>query len=362
MKGHPFERIERIPQTCIWEITGACNLHCIHCENYCGKRSPRELDYDAMVRIAHSLAGLGCRLVDVTGGEPLMRPRWDELCAVITGLGMKAALITNGTMLDDDALDCAQKAGVGVIGVSIDGLREVHDATRLRPKPCPGPSPWDEAVAGLKRALERAPDIDTVVITQVNCHNLPQLAALRAYLGKLGVRRWQLQLCVPTGRVLEYDGPYVIRPEDIEELTAFIVDAAADGKEPFIDTSDTIGYYTDREPILRKRTTGQGLWIGCQAGIRSVAITYEGTVRGCSAMPAEFDAGDLHEENIEDIWKDGERFAYSTRFNPLELTGACGQCKFGALCRAGCTSMAYWVTGTIYENPYCLHRLREIAK
>jgi hypothetical protein len=28
------------------------------------------------------------------------------------------------------------------------------------------------------------------------------------------------------------------------------------------------------------------------------------------------------------------------------------------LCRAGCTTMAYWTTGSIYTNPFCLHRVR----
>jgi radical SAM protein with 4Fe4S-binding SPASM domain len=352
---HPLDCVERRPRTCIWEITGACNLRCVHCENHCGARSPRELDMDAMMSVAASLSRLGCRHVDVTGGEPLLRRGWDALCLKLYELGMRTALITNGTLLDDEALDRALRARVSMVALSIDGLKQTHDWTRRRPGK--GPSPWDEAVAGLRRALER---IETVVITQVNCRNLDELPALRRLLGDLGVRRWQVQLCVPTGRVLELDEPYVIAPADLERLTAFIAGANTDGSLPVVDTSDTIGYYTEREPLLRKRSAGQGLWLGCQAGVRVVALTYEGKVRGCSAMPAEFDAGDLHDEDLAVIWNDAERFAYATRFDSTRLAGECGSCRFGALCRAGCTSMAWWVTGTIYSNPYCLYRLREL--
>jgi radical SAM protein with 4Fe4S-binding SPASM domain len=302
-----------------------------------------------MMGVAGDLARLGCRTVDVTGGEPLMRPGWDRLCARISELGMRIALITNGTLLTDEALDRALEAGVGLVAVSIDGLREVHDATRLRPGP--GPSPFEQAMAGLERAAGR---VRTRVITQINRTNLHQLPDLRRLVADLGVETWQLQLAVPTGRVLEMDRPYVLHPRDLDALTSFIVDAVEDGGPPAIDTGDTIGYYTDREPSLRKRSSGQGVWLGCQAGIRVVAITYDGAVRGCSALPADFDAGDLHTESLEDIWKDEERFAYSTRFDPARLTGDCADCRFGALCRAGCTTMAFWVTGTIYENPYCL--------
>lgn len=304
--------------------------------------------------VAESLARLGCQTVDLTGGEPLLRPDWDALCRGLRALGLQVALITNGTLLSDENLDRAVAAGVGVLGVSLDGMLDTHDATRLRP--CPGPSPWEQTVSGIERALGR---VTTRVITQVNRNNLRDLPRLRLFLRDLGVRRWQLQLAVPTGWLLDLDVPYIIGPEDLEELTGFIAGAIAEGGEPAIDTGDTIGYYTDRELVLRKRTSGQGLWLGCQAGIRVVAITYDGKVRGCSALPRGFDAGDLRQESLEEIWSDPERFAYCTRFDPRRLLGACARCRFGALCRAGCTSMAYWVTGTIYRNPYCLLQQRE---
>jgi radical SAM protein with 4Fe4S-binding SPASM domain len=144
----------------------------------------------------------------------------------------------------------------------------------------------------------------------------------------------------------------------LETLTAFLVESRTSGKLPLIDTSDTIGYFTEREFGLRGPVDAPTLWTGCQAGIRSVAITYDGRVRGCSMMPPEFDAGDLHDESITTIWNDAERFAYSTRFEAANLAGPCGRCRVGPLCRAGCTTMAYWTTGSIYTNPFCLHRVR----
>jgi radical SAM protein with 4Fe4S-binding SPASM domain len=181
---------------------------------------------------------------------------------------------------------------------------------------------------------------------------------LRDYLAALGVQRWQIQLVIPMGRALEAAQPIVIAPADLETLTAFLVEARANGKTPRIDASDTIGYFTERELGLRGSAGAPSLWSGCQAGIRAVAITYDGRVRGCSGMPPEFDAGDLHDESLTTIWNDAERFAYSTRFDASKLAGPCGRCRVGPLCRAGCTTMAYWTTGSIYSNPFCLHRVR----
>jgi radical SAM protein with 4Fe4S-binding SPASM domain len=303
--------------------------------------------------VARDLVHLGCHDIDITGGEPLLHPQWDDLCREFASLGLRVALITNGTLLDDERLDRAIDAGTKIIAISLDGLQATHDSIRLRPGA--EPSPWRQAVAAIERALPR---IETIVITAVNRRNLAELPALHDFLASLGVRRWQIQLVIPMGRALEAREPFVIAPADLETLTAFLVDARSGGKSPRIDASDTIGYFTERELGLRGSPEKPSLWTGCQAGIRSVAITYDGRVRGCSMMPPEFDAGDLHDESIATIWNAAERFAYSTRFDAGKLAGPCGRCRVGPLCRAGCTTMAYWTTGSIYTNPFCLHRVR----
>ncbi len=353
MSRHPLDRVVREPRTCIWEITRRCNLRCIHCENECGPPSARELSPARIHEVAADLVRLGCRGVHVTGGEPLLHPHWDGVCRDLARLGLRVALITNGTLLDDESLDRALDAGVAAFGISLDGLQATHDSIRLRA--APGPSPWRQAVAAIERAVARA---ETIVITAVNRRNLAELPALRDHLVALGVRRWQVQLVVPMGRALTGAEPLVIAPADLEFLTAFLVEARAKGKSPQVDVTDTIGYYTERETGLRGAADAPMLWTGCQAGIRAVAITYDGRVRGCSMLPPEFDAGDLHDESFATIWSDVERFAYGTRFDAVNLAGPCARCRVGPLCRAGCTTMAYWTTGSIYTNPFCLHRVR----
>jgi radical SAM protein with 4Fe4S-binding SPASM domain len=345
--------VKREPHACIWEITRRCNLRCLHCENECGEASSRELSLEQIRGVGRELVQLGTRKIDVTGGEPLMHPRWDSICRDLAALGLRLSLITNGTLLDSDTLERAIDAGVVAFGISLDGRQATHDGIRVRPGP--GPSPWRQTVAAIERASARA---ETVVITAVNRRNLAELPALRDHLIGMGVRRWQVQLVVPMGRALESPVPLVIAPGDLEFLTAFLAEARAHHQTLAIDVTDTIGYFTERETRLRGSPDAPGFWTGCQAGIRAVAITYDGRVRGCSLLPPEFDAGDLHDEPMSTIWNDPDRFTYSTRFAAANLTGPCGQCRVGPLCRAGCTTMAYWTTGSIYSNPFCLHRVR----
>jgi radical SAM protein with 4Fe4S-binding SPASM domain len=308
--------------------------------------------------VAKELVALGCREAVVTGGEPLLRPAWRDVCRSLAGLGVDVSLVTNGTLLDGRTLAEARAAGVGVVGISIDGLEATHD--RIRPRVAPGSSPWQETVAALERCAGVLP---TVAITQVNRLNLEELADLGRLLVGLGVKRWQVQLAIPVGRVRDLPGPFALEPEHLEQLATFLTRALRDPALPLIDVSDTIGYCTGEDALFRGRrrddgTTVPGVWLGCTAGLTAVAITYDGRVRGCSMMPPELDAGSLHEESLAIIWNDASRFSYTTEFHPERLRGRCAECKLGGLCRGGCTTMAFWSTGTVAENPYCLRAQR----
>ncbi len=359
--ANPLLKAPRVPRKCVWEITRRCNLRCIHCENRSGPRSAGELADGRLLEVAEELAALGCREAVVTGGEPLLRPAWKSVCRALSQRGIKVSLVTNGTLLDQPTLDAARSVGVGVVGISIDGLESTHD--RIRPRETRGRSPWAETVSALERCSKALP---VVAMTQVNRLNLDELPNLGRLLAQLGVPRWQVQLAIPMGRVRDLPGPFAIEPEHLDQLVAFLARAVADRTLPRIDVSDTIGYCTPEDALFRGRrsTNGAplpGLWIGCTAGLAAVAITYDGRVRGCSMMPPELDAGNLHEESLAAIWNDAHRFAYTTEFHPSRLRGACARCKLNGLCRGGCTTMAYWSTGTIAENPYCLRARREAS-
>jgi MoaA/NifB/PqqE/SkfB family radical SAM enzyme len=254
-------------------------------------------------QVATQLSALGCREPVVTGGEPLLRPAWSDVCRTLSGAGVNVSLVTNGTLLDRATLAEVRAAGVGVAGISIDGLQATHD--EIRPRETPGASPWQETVAALERCAQV---LSTVAITQVNRLNLEEQSDVGRLLVELGVKRWQVQLAIPMGRVRDLHGPFALEPEHLEQLVTFLARALRDPDQPVIDVSDTIGYCTGEDALFRGRrcdngTTQPGVWLGCTAGLTAVAITYDGRVRGCSMMPPELDAGSLHDESLRTIWR-----------------------------------------------------------
>ncbi len=112
-------------------LTAACNYACTYCVPD-GKRlqaASAELDGDEMVRAVSLLVhGAGIEKLRITGGEPLLSPKFDEIMPGVMALPLDdVALTTNGQLLPRKA-DLLVKSGLKRINVSLDTL----DANRFR--------------------------------------------------------------------------------------------------------------------------------------------------------------------------------------------------------------------------------------
>ncbi|MBW2276009.1 MAG: radical SAM protein [Deltaproteobacteria bacterium] len=345
--------IPREPITCFWEITDACNLRCVHCEADAGTRSKNELDPDEALALVDGLASAGTQGVMLTGGEPLVRADWPAIAARISERGMAPTIITNGLLVDEGRIAQMIDAGVVGLSVSLDGDEEVHDAIRVGPRGRLRGS-YRRAIGAIE--LGAASSLKVGVITQIHRRNIDDLERMCSQIADLGVDVWQVQICMPLGRLLRLEREYMLDTAELPRLTERVARLIQDGRVP-IAVADNIGYYDPHEPVLRGSLGGpRAFWTGCKAGLRVVGVCSDGAVKGCPSHPREFVVGNVREESFGAIWNDADRFEYNTGFREELLEGGCAECPYRRLCRAGCTSMAYAVTGTIYDNPFCVQR------
>src|SRR5215475_11251042 len=85
-------------------ITDRCNMRCVYCmptnnNEWFGQNDI--LAYDEIVRLASILARLGIEKIRITGGEPLVRPKIEDLIRKLSNLdGIKSiSMTTNGLFL-----------------------------------------------------------------------------------------------------------------------------------------------------------------------------------------------------------------------------------------------------------------------
>lgn len=170
-------------------LTRRCNLACRHC--YLGEAEATDLPLDQARRLFEEFAaGGGLRLL-LSGGEPLLHPRFWEIDALLPEFDLRVVLLTNGTLIDRDH---AGRLHVHEVQVSLDGMEAAHD--RLR-----GHGAFAAALAGLQAA--RAAGLQVSVASTVNVDNLGDFDELAGLVRELGTWQWNIDVPALSGRLGE---------------------------------------------------------------------------------------------------------------------------------------------------------------
>lgn len=80
-----------------WEITERCNFRCVHC--YLDEKKRRGLPLDQRLRILDKLERAGCLWLQITGGEALADPLFEQTYRAAWERGMVISVLTNGVCL-----------------------------------------------------------------------------------------------------------------------------------------------------------------------------------------------------------------------------------------------------------------------
>ncbi|MBN1605927.1 MAG: radical SAM protein [Polyangiaceae bacterium] len=346
-----------VPESCVWELTRACNLRCGHCGTAAGRRREHELDTAQAIDVARQLVRLGNRLTTLSGGEPTLREDWPEIARTFVDAGVTVNMVTNGQSGGRELAVRAKEARLANVAVSIDGLAETHDALR-------GRGAFERATDTIG-ALVRAGIWVDMMLT-VNRRNLTELVGVWELAKRLGAQRFRVQLGKPMGNQTHRDD-LTLEPQDLLTLLPLLGRLAARGG-PGVRIGDSVGYFSPEERVLRGRFCAQGHWTGCYAGVRAIGIQADGGVKGCLSLQPRageadrFVEGNLRHESLEAIWLRPGAFAYNRHFERAQLKGACARCSHAELCRGGATCVAYTYSGEIGCDPMCYYQVAGLSE
>lgn len=353
------------PRNCVWELTLACNLRCVHCGSRAGHVRPRELSTAECLDLVHQLADLGTELVTLSGGEPTLRRDWDVIAREVASRGVWVNMVTNGVYRDAEAAaDIARRAraaGLCNVAVSIDGPAGIHDAIR-------GDGAFDRALQGVAAFVEVG--LPVTLMTTVSRRNLHALDEVLHVALACGADGWRLQLAKPMGAMAHHRQD-ILAPEDLLYLLPMLarLKPAARAQGLTLSVGDSLGYYGGPDEVLRGRGwRGRAeCWQGCQAGLQAIGIQADGSVKGCLSMqshahgngPDPFVEGQLRVDRLAAIWFRPGAFAYNRDFDAASLTGACGACRYGRRCRGGARCVSAAFADTLTEDPFCYTAVSE---
>ena len=220
LTDHDFKNY--IPVHVVWEITLACDLKCLHCGSRAGKKRPGELSTSECLEVVDSLAGLGTREITLIGGEAYLRRDWLQIIRRICDHGIYVATQTGGHNFNPKRLSQAVEAGLGGLGVSLDGLEPLHDKLRNVP------GSFKRAVDTLHRAHEAG--LNVSVNTQIGSEVIPQLPELMDLVIRLGAKQWQIQITVAMGNAVDHP-ELLLQPYRVLELMPVLAKLYKEGAE-----------------------------------------------------------------------------------------------------------------------------------
>jgi Y-X(10)_GDL-associated radical SAM protein len=345
-----------IPVHAVWEITLACDLKCLHCGSRAGKKRPDELTTAECFEVIESLANLGTREVNLIGGEAYLRKDWSELVRHIRRNGMRCLIQTGGRNFSKAFIDTAIDAGLNGLGVSLDGLEELHDYVRGVP------GSFKRAVETVRAAREA--DLSISVNTQIGARTAADLPPLLDKIIELGVTHWQLQLTVAMGNAVDND-ELLLQPYKLAEIMPLLADLYkhASENDVLIVMGNNIGYFGPYEHLWRGFGDDRVHWTGCSGGHTVIALESDGLVKGCPSLESEeFGAGNVRTMTLESIWHESERMRFSRLRSAEQLSGFCGTCYYRDACLGGCTWTSHSLFGYMGNNPYCHYRVLELEK
>lgn len=312
-----------------WQITGKCNLRCVHCLADSSGDRRDELDMNQIRAFLDDLAGMGVFYINVGGGEPLLHPNFFEIMDYAGSKGVFVQFSTNGTLIDGNLASEIARRDLRV-QVSIDGWNPaVNDPIR-------GAGTFQQALEAVRLLRERA------VIVAVNCvvtgetiRGLDEMLRLvTAYGARLRLSRLR-----PSGRA---GGNWTQLSPTREQYVLLYRWLKA---HPEVNTGDSFFFLSPLgEPL-------PGLSF-CGAGKLTCSVDPQGYVYPCpfTIAPA-LAAGNIREKPLSQLWREDGLFSRIS----TEENKACTGCPSYRNCRGGCRGASYLVHGSWNRpDPECV--------
>lgn len=342
----------------IWNLIRRCNLMCKHCYSISGDVDfPGELSTDEVFRVMDDLKAFRVPVLILSGGEPLMRKDIFDISRRAKQMGFYVGLSSNGTLIGEHNIGEIAAIGYDYVGISLDGIRQTHDAFRRRE------GGFDEALNGIRLCRDHGIKIGMRFTATIdNAHELPALLDLAE---DEGIDKFYLSHLNYAGRGNKNRGDDARRDMTRQIMDTLFEcawrDAAAGGNREFVTgNNDADGVYLlfwvrRRFPHLEDHIRAKlAQWGGNSSGVNIANIDNLGVVHP-DTFWWHYPLGNVKERRFGEIWQDtSDPIMAGLKKRPRFVGGRCGECRYFDICGGNTRVRALQLTGDPWaEDPAC---------
>jgi MoaA/NifB/PqqE/SkfB family radical SAM enzyme len=258
-----------------FEVTDACTCYCKHCDHGGPRDESRNMQPTDYRRYMEALRPC---VVQVSGGEPLMRPDLVEIVRNIkNGSGIPyTILVSNWSEMTRDKYVALHDAGIDQFSVSLDFPDARHDAFR-------GDPGLFDHLSDLVPRLAALGHDDIVLNSCITSENVSEITALADM-----AQSWGVNLCYSaySARRTGCRDYFLNTPEQLATLHEQLdrVESRRNGSRWLVNSRTTIE--------ATRRYFDHGGSPGCRAGLRFLVVTSDGSLQPCSMQFRKYGLGE----------------------------------------------------------------------
>jgi len=337
-------------------LTGGCNLRCRHCwiePRFQGEHGPfPALDVSLFRSIIDQAKDMGLRGVKLTGGEPLIHPRIDEILDSVRHEELALQVETNGVECTAHLARLIASCEDVSVAVSLDAaeaeshdwLRGVHGAFR-------------SAVRGIS-ALVGSGIRPQIIMSLLN-RNKDQMAAVVRLAESLGASSVKFNIVQPIAR-----GERLHRNEEVPSVEEVL--RIGRWVERELAPAASIPLFYSHPPAFRPLSgmfgeSGDGC-SRCRV-LNLLGVLSDGSYALCGIGETVPDLvfGRADRDPLGTVW-DAHPVLLELRAGlPHRLQGACGRCLMSQLCLGSCIAQNYSLSGHLWGANWFCEEARDLG-
>lgn len=336
--------------------SGSCNMRCRYCF-YADEMAKRETPNFGMMQLATLQAVLEKLLAETThsctiafqGGEPTLAglsffQKAVELCKKLNvhGCEIHFAIQTNGLLIDKEWCRFFSENHF-LVGVSLDGPKDLHDANR---PDCAGKGTYSRVMHALQ--LLQSHGVETNVLTVLTADTAKSYRRTYNFFCRSGLEYQQYIPCLDALGEPRGTNPWSLTPAGFEQYLKTAFDC---WYQDAMNGHKRSHRYFDNLLLMMN---GQMPETCGMMGICSMQYVVEadGSVYPCDFyMTDAYKLGNLTTDTIEQIEAKHREIRFVDESCTLDEN--CRNCRWGTLCRGGCRRDRDYGPDGLGRNYYC---------